>query len=1695
MITRGSADSKTVLIKRLVDEVLAAAGSDDAALQTVIAEKCSALISRSARTEQLLWEPGERVFVRLAALARWNDIREFGRLGGLSRKAVATIPAGSGCFRDLPLRARLSPVIGDDAFLVPSTRLDHYAALNSLRWLTNGHLEIQGIAYIAGLPSDPGTLHQRLALIRSDGHQEHRPIRRLAIPSLGSTDLDPWTNYAEAGFSVVIDPKDLTAGSTDDSAPGILSTWNVALELTVGEHTRTVTLQDRTYANVMRTLLSERTQNNVYVSPEFSDEAGLSLVVRRAAIVVTDAQITGRQVRLSVRQAGSVARFTKVVATMGASRCEAPIVVKDDDGSQVQLSLPLLGAKDGLDFPQWTLQAVTEGGIRRAIGWDLSSSPTDGHIFGDDGYLVLSANAAGNLCALDSPCVTVVHSAESDQANGPLRFVVQTHNKGPALLFALVGSSVIPLDGVRAMGDGFFEISIRSIPRGQYKLERLGAPGRDIAVTRLSMGLGSAETLMSVKGQSLQLTARTRGGLTLKAGLRPAQANASNPRTLTGLVSVVVPMHNPDIYIEACLGSIQGQGYSNLEILVVDDGSTDGSIDFVARAAAVDPRIRIFPQEQTGSGSARNRAIASARGEFLTFVDADDLLADGALTTLVGMLNRTGSDLVVGGVQAFQGQKVDPSSWPEFLAHKPQTKRKLSTAPYVLANMSPSAHLFRTKYWRSKNLQFSADGAFESYVPLVTAYKSAVFDVVPDVVCRWRTWTQREKQNDTAALTNRASGMASKFSAVTASLAEHPAARKAFEEQFLRGVLIRATHVALSNGDPELRSVTSTQCKAVVGAIGEAAWYSGPVPERVHLELVAAGRYDLAARLLETDSPAWLAEKVTVSQGGLIRGIPFADEVQPVLSDRAAFTPFEALPARSMLTSLRWTEDGSRLLVEGAAYIEGLKADSDSLSISLELSGPNGYSSVLPAPRIREPRIDQFSADAVHSYEMAAFVSEIDFEVVLGHLAVPERAGYVAALDIRIRLEAPTVKRTVPFQEQRHFRILQTALARLHGDQLWVTPQFTKGSGVRVLLRRPALWATEAMIAGRTLTLKIAEYNKALSFDRIRLTLGAYSKTCALIDVGDGSKVAEIDVPQNALPDDPSGRRQWTVDAVTPNGATRRVGWSNSEVGVTISGSLGQNSLRVEATSQGNLTLLSDPLYTEVMDARIDQDANFLEFDVRTWTDGSLPVFHLGNDRVSRTDIDVVQLDDNRFTLRLAMATEDWGSIRRLLPLGRYNLRRIPDDPALAPYSSIVRTSTDFGRRTNRLDNEVVGIHIGATYGGNFRISLQPPRTLEEKTPVGQQRLYANYISHPKLPLDDNAFFFRCYFGEVANDSQVQIHNEVLSRVPSAKLYWEVSDFSVVLPDGGIPVIKRTEAWFRARSTARYTFSNNDADWWKLRRPGQTVVQTFHGHPFKRMGRSRWQSLGYGPERVDIRTEVKNSQWSHIVSQSPCATSLYVAEYGFTGEVLELGYPRNDVFHSSEAGEITRHTRELLGIPADKTVILYAPTWRESDQKSTTETVASDLFDAPRIAEALGDDYVLLMRGHRYSAKAGLGDRGAARIIDVTTYPDSADLCLASDIGIFDYSSMRFDYAVTRKPMIFYVPDLDLYKNERGWLFPYEDSAPGPLVYQEDVLAKTILSSTEWFPDFSAKYAEFAGSFAPREDGQAASRVVSQIVT
>ncbi|WP_158835371.1 CDP-glycerol glycerophosphotransferase family protein [Streptomyces sp. NRRL S-350] len=394
-------------------------------------------------------------------------------------------------------------------------------------------------------------------------------------------------------------------------------------------------------------------------------------------------------------------------------------------------------------------------------------------------------------------------------------------------------------------------------------------------------------------------------------------------------------------------------------------------------------------------------------------------------------------------------------------------------------------------------------------------------------------------------------------------------------------------------------------------------------------------------------------------------------------------------------------------------------------------------------------------------------------------------------------------------------------------------------------------------------------------------------------------------------------------------------------------------------------------------------------------------------------------------------------------------------------------------------------------------VDSTPVLTAAERSAWTQSRQRTeHYPAARREPLRE-AVLYDVFGGRGYADSPRAVHAELARRGAPLEHLWVVDDAQAAVPAGITPVRPWSPEWYRALATCRYLVGNTHFPDFLERRPGQVVVQTWHGSLLKRIAHdveSPWLADHGYLAALDRETP----HWSLLLSPSPFATPILRRAFRYRGEVLESGYPRNDVLARPD-GRTAAAVRRRLGVPDGRRIVLYAPTWREDQQRGDGDGFRLDLrLDLDHARRLLGGDHVLLVRPHTH-VREPLPGAGDGFLYDCGDYPDPQELLLVADVLVTDYSSIMFDFAITGRPMYFFTYDLEHYRDSlRGFCFDFESKAPGPLVPTSadllGALRRLADGGTRLPPGYTGRYRRFRREHCALDDGGAARRVVDRML-
>jgi len=406
--------------------------------------------------------------------------------------------------------------------------------------------------------------------------------------------------------------------------------------------------------------------------------------------------------------------------------------------------------------------------------------------------------------------------------------------------------------------------------------------------------------------------------------------------------------------------------------------------------------------------------------------------------------------------------------------------------------------------------------------------------------------------------------------------------------------------------------------------------------------------------------------------------------------------------------------------------------------------------------------------------------------------------------------------------------------------------------------------------------------------------------------------------------------------------------------------------------------------------------------------------------------------------------------------------------------------------------------------------NYQPSNTLKKK--IMQSELYltlfkrfrkskryfpvmklAYKLMRKYLPVDEKLILFESGLGKQFSDSPKVIYEELVKRNLGYKFIW-VSNSPLKLRNLDTKIIKRlSPSYYYYLAKSKYWVNNQNFPKYIKKGKQNVYLQTWHGTPLKKMLNDLDHVVGRADDYLESVTRLAND-WDYLISPSKYATEKFKSAFKYENEIIETGYPRNDLFFDDNKNEKIKDIRNKLNIPEGKKVVLYAPTFRDNKKQNNRFTLDLQL-DLEKMKARLGNDYIVLVRLHVIVKNdLKISDELASFVINVSNYHDMQELLLLSDVLITDYSSSMFDFANTKKPMIFYTYDLEEYRDDiRGFYIDFENEAPGPLVKNTEGVIKSLENIEEINKEYQVKYNEFLKKYCQFEDGQATKRVVDYV--
>lgn len=1193
-------------------------------------------------------------------------------------------------------------------------------------------------------------------------------------------------------------------------------------------------------------------------------------------------------------------------------------------------------------------------------------------------------------------------------------------------------------------------------------------------------------------------------GVTIPATRQPSDEDQSATPSNLGIngpkLSVIVPTYNVEEYLANCLDSILGQSYTNLDVIVVNDGSTDQSGAIADSFARKHKRLRVIHKHNAGLGAARNTGLDYSDSEYVTFVDSDDTLPPDAYQTAMTSLLNTNSDVSIGSVERFDSRNKWLPFWVKLAHDEYRPAIHGLDFPPIMWDVFAWNKIYKRDTWDQLVGRFPEGTLYEDQECTAKLFVGgAKIDVLESVVYRWRLrddnssiTQQKTNINDLSQRLDVMDSVESIISGTSDEYVDYWYSKTLGEDlyYYLREI---------PRADDDFFDLLSNRTRSLWENASDDAIAGIPPTRKALCYYVANKTKGEVTRLLVQFERTKEAYDIQYNDGEMTFTIPDEFGHSFALPEDLTRVIPDHITADAKIDFFDPRSNGD-VVFEGFAklncvgFATGFSADlydsqTDQVVATLEIEQ-------------KTRQADYRISDTLHSYKDAGFDLTIP-HYVIDQIASVSNATQSARLTLRIHVHlgehtwtVTDVKRDInsfagyphatEFTSRNH-RLAIQGDPRVRTDLLVISPKLV-ASHIEIVNGELEVTLDSSAIQAAFGTDKSIDAYLLVQSNDVELGRSYFNFThelaIARIPLPDLSLNRALCIDRHDLyVGSPNGMR--TAIAVSQGQATRN---RNADLQIGMSGF--------------GYATLDQPIQSASVHA--------VEVDDRSATltvTGSFTLSPRAARSVTPTlalvgsgrNIYPAQLSINSQTREYSAVFSLTGFVaptgNRLESASHYILQLLLASGKTHPASSWVTTNVDLERslpmRSKCGDHLLTVDPVGNSR--SLRVQISAP--LSPTTELGrwnESRNTRTFIS-PTRTISPNTVLFESFAGHSIGDSPLALNNEIARRFPSATRYWTVRSSKSYVPAGATPVIYGSIDWFDAVASSAVLINNNNFPYYFSKHREQIYLQTWHGTPLKRIGNdvpASNLSLSY---RALMKDEAEK-HWSFLLAQSPWAADTLSNAFGYSGDIIVEGYPRNDVLvDSSYAAARRNEVRKRLGISNTQTAILYAPTWRDNLKDRSGHYSMVDFLDVNKSSQELGKSSKILYRGHSNSIYSKR-DHFSERVIDVSLYSDINDLILASDALITDYSSIMFDYVVTGKPIAFLCPDLDSYQEKvRGFYFDFESMAPGEILRSRKDAIELLRSSCMFTSQSTERYVAFAQKFASLDDGAAAERVVGQI--
>lgn len=1087
------------------------------------------------------------------------------------------------------------------------------------------------------------------------------------------------------------------------------------------------------------------------------------------------------------------------------------------------------------------------------------------------------------------------------------------------------------------------------------------------------------------------------------------------PKSTLKLTSIVT-FYNTEEYLPKTFGSlvpeVQGLGVSEYEVLMVNDGSTDNGAEIAQAFADKYENFRLINQENKGLGGARNTGISEAQGQYIAFVDGDDFLPENTYHDMIDSAFETGSEVVTGEVLRFKNGHTSVS-----LAYRQShitdyKAVKFEDVPELVHDTTAWNKLFKKDFFLKQGLMYPERLYEDMEISIKMLQNANHIDILSRPVYYWLI---RDTQGN-ASITNsreKVSNFTDRMVGVHAIhdfLEDNDVLRTSYEKKVLE--------IDMPMYIKRFPAVTADYQAEIVK---EVQWILASFTEESlnTLSYIEKVQYSL---LSNNEIKEFVSFQTKVNENKLTISVNERGEISSPYNDilylnRPKFTISDIVGTLDVVDVM---------LVNNQVSIK--------LNNSLKLFGAT--------PQIDQVSIASKEGHALIATEMEASEAEAD---VLFRFPISKLMNIVKndALNLLVTIDGVTVSILTTVKNDN----LMQGIGLSNNDTYY---GLGKNKNHRLIGVSRQLNPIESFeIASGVIRIQYIENHELVILDENKNALAMQAD----------NNIYRIDLRKMlAL----TGEEFTVFDKTTG-------------ISVDLPRVYQQLDNQVMFSSVNNVgvsTLVISENFAELQNVGLVDNTIELEMLIDKNESENLTI----------TLVDDFGLVRSRGRITGVTNTNETSKVMNItLPVDNENI--VNDDEL---HLSVLRESgTALPVRTMSLMNDTlmnemdISLRIGLNVNhalGELALSKAPVvsevtgknlKTLSnfKNTTLVEGTDYTRNLEHEDI--QENTIFYESFYGQLFTDNPFGVFKYVLDRDPEKKYthVWVVKDHENTVQRRrfshleNVIFVQYNSAEYRYYlAVSKYIVMNTSTVQYFAPRKEQRVLQAWHGIPLKALGTD--SNMTRGANRNVIRSFAEATHYlnPNVYTDKKVVDTLDLKDISNAKRMIG-SYPRWErVMNAAKEGYKENVLAKVVNIDPKKKLVLYAPTWRGENGK-VQDASGKFIENYNLMRRALPSNYELVMKVHENAYKQMVKGYDVSKINFVPHYLDASEILSVTDLLVSDYSSIIFDYAITGRPVIEYMYDLDEYAKVSGFYTEILTKLPGKIIKSADDLFNNLSTS------------------------------------